>query len=174
MFFAFIITTTTTHTRSRWLTKHNLVALAFGLSALVFFIWRSRRRKREEMNGTLVGSSLSLDKMEPPPPIMMKPELDSSTVVPNSPVPSELQGGREVAEMPVPHFVAELPGSMPSGYSYRQERQDSLDERGVVSTRGESADWGSTFETVQEISTSSTPVEANNGHCRRRSTRDSF
>lgn len=138
------------------------VGLAFGLSALVFLIWRIRQRKREEMNGTLVGSSVSLDKIDPFPAV--KPELDS-TAIPNSPVPSELQSIRDVAEMPVPHFVAELPGSMPSDYREGNEEK-------WKPARGDSADWGPTFEKGHEISKSKS-VEADE-RCRRRSTRDSF
>lgn len=89
------------------------VALAFMLSALVFFLWRCRK-KRGDQNGTRIQSPVSLDNIKSPE--FMKAELDSNPI-PHSPALSELQSFREAAEMPVPHFVAELPGSMPPGYS---------------------------------------------------------
>lgn len=96
------------------------MALAFVLSALVFFLWRCKKRRRQDLAGIRLPSSISLDKIAPG--VTEKPELDSKTVPILSSDPSELQGERDVAEMAVPHFVAELPGSMPLGY---QERRNS-------------------------------------------------
>lgn len=98
------------------------MALAFILSALFFFLWRCRKRRRQLKSGSRLSSTITLDKMEPG--IIEKPELDSTAVVlpiPPSPNPTELQAERDVAEMAAPQFVAELPGSMPSGYQDRKE-----------------------------------------------------
>lgn len=99
--------------------------LAFGLSAVLFFLWRCRKRRRENRSGTRLSSTISLEKIAPG--MSEKPELDSTmvtTITPPSPNPTELQGDREIAEMAAPNFVAELPGSMPSGY---QERHTSAE-----------------------------------------------
>ncbi|KAJ4392106.1 hypothetical protein N0V93_005728 [Gnomoniopsis smithogilvyi] len=92
------------------------MALAFLLSALLFFLWRCRKRRRQDQNGTRISSTISLEKIAPR--ISEKPELDSTMVKPPppSPNPTELQAERDVAEMAAPVFVAELPGSMPPGY----------------------------------------------------------
>lgn len=129
------------------------VATAFFLSALAFFIWRHRKRNKQNMSDTGNGSSVSLEKIMPDSPD--KPELDSSEI-PNSPVPSELQGARDAAEMPVPHFVAELPGSMPAGYQQGSDIARSVGEE----TKG-------TFEMDQGVTQRNTGD--GEGQCRRRS-----
>lgn len=134
--------------------------MAFFLSALVFFVWRYRKRRQAETGGTgdaADGSSVSLVKIIPGRP-SEKQELDSKEIeVLNSPVPSELQGIRDAAEMPVPHFVAELPGSMPASYQPGMDKTSSTPRE----------DMGQASETGHEVSE---PKSAeNDGHFRRRS-----
>lgn len=92
------------------------------LSALAFFLWRHKSRRRKCVSGTRLSSSVSLDQI--PPGITEKPELDSKMVPSLSTNPSELQGERDIAEMAVPQIVAELPGSMPSWFQGRGESEE--------------------------------------------------
>ncbi|KAL1852753.1 hypothetical protein Daus18300_012084 [Diaporthe australafricana] len=104
------------------------MVFAFAVSALIFFIWRQRRKRREE-NGTRIESMISGagDSKQSPGNGFApdrKPELDSRAMASSAGL-SEARADRDAIEMPplhvaatemeVPHFVAELPGSMPSG-----------------------------------------------------------
>lgn len=109
------------------------MVVAFAVSAVGFFIWRHRRKKRETTgNGTRTESMISGlgdSKSSPTSGDGFAPdnkaELDSrarASTVALSEAPVE----RDAVEMPplhiaatemeVPHFVAELPGSMPVGH----------------------------------------------------------
>lgn len=104
---------------------------ALALSAVVFFIWR-HRRKRQRENGTRVESMISGIGDSKPSPAKSegfasdnKAELDSRARASTAAL-SEAPADRDAIEMPplhiaatemeVPHFVAELPGSMPAGH----------------------------------------------------------
>jgi hypothetical protein len=111
---------------------------AFAVSALGFFIWRHRRKKRENTvtdKGTrnesmISGLGGSKPEPEPEPGGGFAPEnqaeLDSRARANTFSSPSEVSAERNPVEMPpshiaatemeVPHFVAELPGSMPEGH----------------------------------------------------------
>lgn len=132
------------------------MALAFCLSALIFFIWRHRCRRRGDTGSASNGSSVSLDKIIPSS--SEKPELDSKEI-PNSPVPSEMHSARDAAEMPVPHFVAELPGSMPASY------QDGKEKNRMAACE----DMEPAPEAEHERSDPKSTEDAGAGHCRRRS-----
>lgn len=104
---------------------------AFAVAAVIFFIWRHRRKRREE-SGTRVESMISGVGDAKPSPAKSdgfapenKAELDSRARASTLAL-SEAPADRDAIEMPplhiaatemeVPHFVAELPGSMPAGH----------------------------------------------------------
>lgn len=142
---------------------NNKVGMAFCLSAIIFFIWRHRKRRQGEGGDAANGSTVSLVKIVPGG-LSEKPELDSKEVL-NSPVPSELQGTRDAAEMPVPHFVAELPGSMPAGY------QPGIERSLTGTARGRSGDGGRTPGTEEHKRQGARSIDDldGGGYCRRRS-----
>ncbi|KAI3399599.1 hypothetical protein diail_6238 [Diaporthe ilicicola] len=110
------------------------MVFAFAVCALIFFVCRQRKKKREK-DGTSTGSTISGAGGDSKPApggfaTDQKAELDSRAMA-SSTVLSEAQADRDAAEMPplhiaatemeVPHFVAELPGSMPPvQYSAKQ------------------------------------------------------
>lgn len=104
---------------------------ALAVSAVVFFIWRHRRKKRED-NGTRIESMISGVGDSKPSPAKSdgfapdnKAELESRARASTAAL-SEVPADRDAIEMPplhiaatemeVPHFFAELPGSMPPGH----------------------------------------------------------
>ncbi|KAG8168844.1 hypothetical protein KVR01_001593 [Diaporthe batatas] len=126
------------------------VVVALAVSAVGFFIWRHRKKKREATtNGTRIESMISgFGDSKPSPtsgggfPPDDKAELDSRARASTTAL-SEAPVERDAVEMPplhiaatemeVPHFVAELPGSMPAGYDdYRNgsERAPETDVPG--------------------------------------------
>ncbi|POS77340.1 hypothetical protein DHEL01_v204263 [Diaporthe helianthi] len=109
------------------------MGVALAVSAVAFFVWRQRKRKRETTaNGTRIESMISGFgdfKASPTSDGGFVPddkaELDSKARASTIAL-SEAPGERDAIEMPplhiaateleVPHFVAELPGSLPAGY----------------------------------------------------------
>lgn len=107
-----------------------VVVIAVG--AIAFCLWRHRRKKREE-NGTRIESMISgMGDTKASPASEAggfapdhKAELDSRARASTLAL-SEAPADRDAIEMPplhiaatemeVPHFVAELPGSMPAGH----------------------------------------------------------
>lgn len=115
---------------------------AIAVSAVVFFIWRHRRKKRED-NGTRIESMISGvgdSKASPAKSDGFAPdnkaELDSRARASTAAL-SEAPADRDAIEMPplhiaatemeVPHFVAELPGSMPEGHDHGGEHTPETD-----------------------------------------------
>lgn len=116
---------------------------AIAVSAVIFFIWRHRRKRREE-SGTRIESMISgVGDSKTSPTAKSdgfapdnKAELDSRARASTAAL-SEAPADREAIEMPplhiaatemeVPHFVAELPGSMPAGHDDGGEQTPETD-----------------------------------------------
>lgn len=115
---------------------------AFAVSAVIFFIWRHRKKRRAE-NGTRVESMISGvgdSKTSPAKSDGFAPdnkaELDSRARASTLAL-SEAPADRDAIEMPplhiaatemeVPHFVAELPGSMPAAHDGDGEHTPKVD-----------------------------------------------
>lgn len=109
------------------------MVVAFAVIAVGFFIWRHRKKRREATaNATRTESMISGFGDSKPSPTSgsgfapdNKAELDSRARASTTAL-SEAPVERDAVEMPplhiaaaemeVPHFVAELPGSMPAGH----------------------------------------------------------
>lgn len=121
------------------------MVVALAIAAVVFFIWRHRRKRRDE-NGTRIESMISGVGDPKSSPAKgdgfapdRKAELDSRARDSMAAL-SEVPGERDAVEMPplhiaatemeVPHFVAELPGSMPAGHDDGQEGGERTPETG--------------------------------------------
>lgn len=115
---------------------------AIAVSAVVFFIWRHRRKRRED-NGTRIESMISGVGDSKPSPAKSdgfapdnKAELESRARASTAAL-SEVPADRDAIEMPplhiaatemeVPHFFAELPGSMPAGHDDGGEHTPETD-----------------------------------------------
>ncbi|KKY39635.1 hypothetical protein UCDDA912_g00339 [Diaporthe ampelina] len=124
------------------------MAVAIAMSAIVFCIWRYRRKRREE-KGTRVESMMSgVGDVKPSPASGggfapdNKAELDSRAGVALSEAPAD-RGAIEMpplhiaaTEMEVPHFVAELPGSVPAGHGGGESGGGQTPETGVPRRAG--------------------------------------
>lgn len=118
------------------------MVFAFAISALIFFIWRQRRKRREN-EGTRIESTVFGDGDSKSSPDGFAPdrkaELDSRALA-SSTALSEAQAERDAVEMPplhiaatemeVPHFVAELPGSMPAGHDNAKNGEQTSAKNG--------------------------------------------